>query len=423
MEQQTHQEAHLPNEIVEVYRQPAPREVVLTYTRALPQSWLQPAPEPPRKQRSRRKYLWIFLVCFVVIALLAIFGHQFTDTNSSVEQAPDAGNKTETEQDFAAEISIPTVPFGQGAALIVLQEHGDTVTPQDIYRLVNPCVVTVMTRQNDTYSTMGTGVIFTSDGYILTNYHVLAGGSACTVSLDSGYTYEAFYVAGDADLDLAILKVDAADLPAAEFGDSDLLVVGDPAYAIGNPLNYELLGTMTDGIISAVDREMTVDGRTMTLLQTNAALNSGNSGGPLINQYGQVVGINVIKMSSNKDSVEGLGFAIPSAIIARAANDLLTYGELKPEPLLGISVIRVAAQVSDGIWGLEVDTVTEGSAADLAGVQTGDYVLAADGEPLLTSSDLLRVRRQHYLGEEMSLTLWRNGEIIEVVLHLQDAAE
>jgi len=136
---------------------------------------------------------------------------------------------------------------------------------------------------------------------------------------------------GDEKNDLAVLKVDGTDLPAAQFGDSDLLVVGDPVYAIGNPLGVELRGTLTDGIVSAINRDVQVDGRTMTLIQTNAALNSGNSGGPLINQYGQVVGINVIKMSSRYSNVEGLGFAIPSASIQRIVNDLLTYGEVKPD--------------------------------------------------------------------------------------------
>ena len=131
-------------------------------------------------------------------------------------------------------------------------------------------------------------------------------------------------MAGDPVNDLAVLKVDARDLPAAEFGDSEDLEVGDTVYAIGNPLGYELWGTMTDGIVSAVDRNVTVDGRTMTLIQTNAALNSGNSGGPLINEYGQVVGLNVIKMSSSYFSIEGLGFAIPSATMDRVVDDLLT---------------------------------------------------------------------------------------------------
>ena len=161
----------------------------------------------------------------------------------------------------------------------------------------------------------------------------------------------------------------------------------------------------------------------MTLLQTNAALNTGNSGGPLINQYGQVVGINVIKMDSSYSNVEGLGFAIPSSYIGRMVNDLLATGEIQPEPLLGISVLLVAEEVEPGVWGLKVDSVSEGSAAEAAGVQAGDYVLSADGESLQTSQDLLRIRRRFYLGDEMPMTIWRSGEQMDVALKLTQAAE
>ena len=230
------------------------------------------------------------------------------------------------------------------------------------------------------------------------------------------------YVAGDADSDLAVLKVEGQDLPAAVFGDSDLLTVGDKVYAIGNPLGVELRGTLTDGIVSAIDRDVEVEGHTMTLLQTNAALNSGNSGGPLINEYGQVVGINTIKMTSRYSNIEGLGFAIPSAYMERIVNDLLTFGSLQPEPVLGITVLQMAEQVEPDVWGIEVQSVTENSPAGKAGVQEGDYVLSAGGRDINSSRDLLRVRRQHHLGDELPMTLWRDGEIIEITLSLTEPA-
>ena len=183
----------------------------------------------------------------------------------------------------------------------------------------------------------------------------------------------------------------------------------------------ELRGTLTDGIVSAINRDVEVDGRIMTLIQTNAALNSGNSGGPLINEYGQVVGINVIKMSSSYSNVEGLGFAIPTASMRRIVNDLLAYGEVKPEPVLGVKVLQIGEKLEEGLWGLEVKEVTSGSAADKAGVQVGDFVTAAGGEALYTSQDLLRVRRQYHIGDEFPMTIWRNGETLEVVLKLEQA--
>ena len=211
--------------------------------------------------------------------------------------------------------------------------------------------------------------------------------------------------------------MDCSDpLPSATFGDSELLTVGDDVYAIGNPLGIEFRGTLTNGIISAIDRDVLVDGRTMNLLQTNAALNSGNSGGPLINQYGQVVGINVVKMSSRRSTVEGLGFAIPSATMERLVNDLLTYGESQPEPMIGVSVDSFGTEVEPDLWGIGVLKVERDSPAERAGVQVGDYIIAADSETVSSSRDLLRVRRRYHVGDDMPLTLWRDGERVEVVI-------
>ena len=180
---------------------------------------------------------------------------------------------------------------------------------------------------------------------------------------------------------------------------------------------------MTDGIVSAVDRDVQVDGRTMTVIQTNAALNSGNSGGPLINEYGQVVGLNVIKMSSSYFSIEGLGFAIPSATMDRVVDDLLATGETQPQPVLGLSVRLEATRLSDTEQGLEGVDVKAGGAANRADVRVGDYILSAAGQPLETSKDLLRVRRQKRLGDELDMILWRDGETVEVTLELKDAVE
>lgn len=428
-------EARLPNEVVEIYRHPQPQEVVETYVRPLPPGHPAAAPaaavQTPRKRRKAgRKGLWIFLVCFTILLMLVAVAALVYELMEDEDRDPPEEEfyhgeyfyPEEFETPGTATVEIPRFPYGRGAELAVLEEHGAVLTPQEIYRQGNPSVVAVLSYHGSRVS-VGSGVIFTADGYILTNYHVVQGGTNCTVMLHTGYQYEALYVAGDAGYDLAILKVDAADLPAAEFGDSDRLSVGDPAYAIGNPLGYELLGTMTDGIISAVNREVDVDGRYMTLIQTNAALNTGNSGGPLINQYGQVVGINVIKMNSTYSTIEGLGFAIPTSVMKRVVNDLLTYGEVKPEPLLGVSVELIASQAEEGVWGLKVVSVTENSAAGRAGIQVGDFLLSADDMPLNTSNDLLRVRRTHYLGDRMKIVLWRNGQQTEVTLDLQETAE
>ena len=417
--------AELPGEVVETYRQPDPREVVEVYTRPLPGVYLPKRQESPLPaKRKKRKGLWIFMGCLCVALVLAVAAFVLSRAQN---RAHDRDRFEEYygeifEELEPKEVTIPTWPTGRGVELTVLREHGEPLTAQEIYRLVNPSVVQVMVEVGNKMS-LGTGVIFTEDGYILTNYHVVEGGSDCYIALDTGKSYQASYVAGDPVSDLAVLKVDGRGLPAAEFGESDLLTVGDKVYAIGNPLGYELWGTMTDGIVSAVDRDVQVDGRTMTLIQTNAALNSGNSGGPLINEYGQVVGLNVIKMSSSYFSIEGLGFAIPSATMDRVVDDLLASGETQLQPVLGLSVLLEATQLSETESGLEVVEVTEGLAADRAGVRVGDYVLAADGYPLETSKDLLWVRRQKRIGDELTMTLWRDGEILEVTLSLRESVE
>ena len=420
-------EDRLPGEVVEEYRRKDFREVVEVYRRPLPgQSGRSGEKKrvPTLPVKRRKTGLWIFLACFGAVVVLTAAALIWQGTAGYIQfgsfELPFGGREVSANRN--QEITIPTWPVGQGAALTLLRERDTALSAQEVYRQVNPAVVSVMVQCGNMMS-MGTGVLFTTDGYLLTNYHVVAGGENCGVVLESGETYQANYVAGDIKSDLAILKIDGKDLPAASFGDSDLLVVGDPVYAIGTPMGYELWGTLTDGIVSALDREVEVDGRYMTLIQTNAALNTGNSGGPLINEYGQVVGLNVIKMSSSEESVEGLGFAIPTATIDRVANDLLTYGEVKPEPLLGLSAEIAATELAEGLWGLEVVSILEGGSAEQAGIQVGDYLIAADGEPLLSSKDLLRMRRQHYLGEEMVLTLWRNGITREVVLELTQAAE
>ena len=416
----------LPNEVVETYRRPrpdrTPGERVFTYRRPraadLVSADRQAASPSPGTRRRRRTGLWIFLACLAVVAVLAGLSLLLESRPAVFQDDPFERDYEETPLgENSGEITIPTWPAGQGGSLELSLDHGAVLTPQEIYQSVNPAVVMVLAQLEDGTS-VGTGVIFSPDGYLITNYHVLEGSSECLVVRDTGEQYLARYVGGDAENDLAVLKVEAENLPTAEFGDSDLLTVGDTVYAIGNPLGVELRGTLTDGLVSAIDRDVLVDGRIMTLIQTNAALNSGNSGGPLINQYGQVVGINVIKITSEYSHVEGLGFAIPSTSVERIANDILTFGESQPEPQLGVTVLREGVELSGGVWGIQVIEVTPGSAAARAGIQVGDYLLFAGGEELRSSRDLLRVRRHCYVGDQLSVVLWRDGERMEVVLDL-----
>ncbi|MCI9608719.1 MAG: PDZ domain-containing protein [Oscillibacter sp.] len=416
-----------PREIVEAYRQRDPREVVESYCRPVPGGRGAPSVSaasrkgrPGRRRPGRRKSgFYKFLLCVAALVGLTAAAKTVEHLAFQEKNAPESGPAACQ----TVEISIPGWPVDQGAALTVVREQGEILTAQEVYRRLNPAVVTVQCETGEGIS-IGTGVIFSEDGYILTNHHVVRGGRKCFVTLDSGYTMEVCFVAGDENSDLAVLKVPPGELmeltadalPFAPFGDSEQLVVGDPVYAIGAP--RRLRGTLTNGIVSAIDRDIEVEGHTMTLLQTNAALNSGNSGGPLISERGQVVGINVAKYMSdwNRDSVEGLGFAIPSAQLERIVNDLLKWGEVRPEPRLGIWV-----QTDER--GLLVSSVDAGTAAEAAGVRPGDYIIAAQGEPVRTNQDLFRVRRTLYVGDTLALTLLRNGETLEAVLELEEAVD
>lgn len=408
-----------PEEIVSWYCPPEPegREVVSYYVQPSPMSrnvWQEAAKTEKKRGRLR---LWIFLgvllLTVAAVVIVALSGGDDGDRQLPDEEGSDPSSITDIFQD--KKTTIPRVDGDPAVRLTVSDGHGEALTAAEIYARVNPSVVTVVSEQSDGAS-VGTGVIMTSDGYIITNAHVISGGYSCWIALDTGVTYDVKLVGFDEEEDLAVLKADTQNpLPAAEFGNSDLLSVGDVAYAIGNPLGVELRGTMTNGIISAVNRSVTVDGKTMTLLQTNAALNNGNSGGPLINAYGQVIGINTLKMTGtdlSEATVEGLGFAIPISSVSYVVNDLIATGSFRGLPTLGITV-QAVEKVGGGTQ-VEIVEVTEGSGAAEAGLQPGDIILAADGQPVSLTSDLQSVRRNHSIGDYLALTILRDGQQFEV---------
>ena len=413
----------------------APQEVVLRYeapVTPIVERYVQPTPLPGRKNAPpspprRRKGLKIFLFCMLGLIVLSgaitalwyggVFDRYTSYDDGRFEHRGEP-NYYDNSDDHG-ETTIKRLPNTDKVKLRYSETHGKELSIQEIYQKVNPSTVTVLTGMSDGSAMVGTGVIFTEDGYILTNAHVIAGGSECYVVLDTGENHRARLLGLDEEKDLAVIKIDAAGLPAAEFGDSDALTVGDPVYAIGNPLGVELRGTLTDGIVSAINRDVYVDGVTMTLIQTNAALNNGNSGGPLINVYGQVVGINTMKMgSSSTTSVEGLGFAIPIASTAYMINDLIAYGEIHGEVMIGVSVQTVPVTLDSGETALLIMDVTPGGPGDEAGLREGDLLLKADGETLTKSADLLRIRRRHDAGETLTLTYERNGKrsTVDVIL-------
>ena len=263
----------------------------------------------------------------------------------------------------------------------------------------------------------GSGFVISQDGYIVTNYHVIDEASKITVTLVDGKSYDATLVGGDEENDIAVLKVDATGLDTVVIGSSDNLVVGDQVYAIGNPLG-ELTFSLTGGYVSALDRNVTMsDGRRMNYIQTDTAINSGNSGGPLFDQYGQVVGIVSAKLSNNGDSteasVEGVGFAIPIDNVWNMITDIMEYGYVTGKPYMGIINTSVSgeAQRYGTPAGAYVLGVVEDSCAAKAGLQEGDIITKIDDTDITSSDDLQNALADYQAGDTATLTVSRSGQV------------
>ncbi|MDE5937016.1 MAG: trypsin-like peptidase domain-containing protein, partial [Ruminococcus sp.] len=234
----------------------------------------------------------------------------------------------------------------------------------------------------------------------------------------------------DTDCDLAVLKINAENLDAAEFGDSESLKLGESVIAIGNPLGFELMNTVTSGIVSGLNRNITINDKSMNLIQTDAAINSGNSGGPLINKSGQVIGINSSKMSSTygsgSASIEGIGFAIPANEVSKIVDDIMKYGYVTGKPQLGIScqnVTETVSQMYNMPIGVYIVEVSDGSSAEKAGLKSGDIITAVDDVEVATSEELNAQKNLHSAGDKIEITYIRNGEENTVTIELDEAVQ
>ena len=410
---------------------------------------------PPKK---RRGLFALVLVCGIILgSILTAFGgikllrlqqwnagdkgntlplslHAGNTEESAVPSADptDASAAPETTQ--ATEVSsIVTTPV-TGDVEVELNtspEGVDTVAPeggmalQDIYEKCIPSTVSILCEFSRGSAT-GSGVVLSRDGYVITNYHVVEGATAISVLFTDGRELTARMVGGDKLSDLAVLVVDAQDLIPAEFGDSDSLRVGDTVVAIGDPLGIELRGTMTDGIVSAINRNLTTEGRTLTLIQTNAALNSGNSGGPLINCYGQVIGINTMKIGDyvSSSGVEGLGFAIPSTTVKQIVDQLISQGYVSGRPGLGIQGVDVPEfyqfyyRLPAGVY---VNAVEESSDAYAKGIQVKDIILALDDYRVESTEDIETVLYNYKPGDTVKVVVYRSGRQYQVELVLSES--
>ena len=283
--------------------------------------------------------------------------------------------------------------------------------------------------QNSTATASGSGIIISEDGYILTNNHIVSSSSSesyyevseatkVTVTLFNDKTeYEAKIIGKDEQTDLAVIKIEKTGLSKAEFADSDSVKVGEFAMAVGNPLGMQ--SSITCGVISAVNREVTdSDSKKFTLIQTDAAINSGNSGGALVNSEGKVIGINTLKLSGT--GIEGMGFAIPINSTTDITSQLIQYSKVK-RPYIGISGMDLdekTAKANNLVQGIYVKSIEDFSAAEKAEVKVGDVIIEADGKKITTMDELNEIKNTHKIGDEMKIKVNRNGQEKELTLTL-----
>ena len=312
------------------------------------------------------------------------------------------------------------------------KSNSGTVQVSDVSDIVEKCKDSVVEITTESVSSgnsifgqyvsqgAGSGVIISKDGYIVTNNHVVSGATSLKVTTTDGTEYDASVVGKDSQTDLAVIKVDANNLQAATLGDSDILQVGDPAIAIGNPLG-ELGGTVTTGIISATDRQITIDDETMTLLQTDAAINPGNSGGGLFNADGNLIGIVNAKESST--GIEGLGFAIPITPAQDIITELMQNGSVTSRPALNVSLYDYTSsnqtQNSKYEDGCYIVQIVKNGAADKAGLKQNDRIIRFDGEKIQSTSDVKNVLKKHKIGDTVKMVVERDSKKITVEITLQ----
>ncbi|MBQ2651016.1 MAG: trypsin-like peptidase domain-containing protein [Clostridia bacterium] len=381
------------------------------------------------RRRTKTARRGAMVGCLVVVLLLiggtalGVFGGNFI-LNRAMNAMAEANRQEKEEAE-----TPPETESGQNG--LQLQSADENARPMittydvsDLAEQASRSVVGIVTESYSSFSSgsTGTGIIMDSRGYIITNNHVIDGGDNITVVLSDGTNYPAYLIGADAQTDIAVLKVETQNaLPAATFGSSDDLRLGEPAIVIGNPGGLDLQGTVTAGIISATERRITIDNNIMTLIQTDASINPGNSGGPLLNKYGQVVGVTSNKISA--DGFEGLGFAIPMTTVKPIVEELIENGYVSGRPLVAVSV-RTVSQMAAAFYnlpqGLMVDLVASDSNAAAAGLQQSDIITHMNGQRITSVSAACTVRNRFKAGEEITLSVYRGGRTVELTFALNE---
>lgn len=430
--------------------------------------------DPGKKPKKKRRGLKVvaFILCMLVVGTGSAYGYKiYRDNKAEISDYDENESSSEKEKDSSSETaeksdvdkSDEDIP-----SLIELASRSDAMSVPDIVDSIMPSVVGVSATfeyqgqpyggfgfgfgfgfgddysggsQEEEMSGTGTGIILSEDGYIVTNAHCVYDeseydcGEAVEVSVlfseESGVDpseVDAKIIAYDTETDIAVLKVDQSGLTPATFGNSDELRRGELVLAIGNPLGFDLYGSVTSGIVSGLNREITINEKKMNLIQTDAPINAGNSGGPLVNSCGQVIGINSAKMSSSYSSssasIEGLGFAIPINEARSIIDDLINYKYVKGRPQIGISTRDVTETVSKYYnipMGVYVVSVQDGSTAEFAGIEVGDVIIGIEDQAVTTSDELNEIKNKYKAGDKITLKITRDGKDMDISLVLQEA--
>ena len=347
------------------------------------------------------------------------------DLNSQISNIQKLSNNTNTEN--ANHASAASVPVNININGINIAETAAKVSPSVIGIKVDVPSQNV----NSFWSTSpiqasGSGIILTENGYIVTNYHVVSylvdyNNAVLTVILDDETEHSAEYIGGDEINDLAIIKINANNLPYATLGSSENSKVGDFVIAIGNPLGAYLSGSVTFGIISGVNRKIEAENVAEKLIQTDAAINPGNSGGALLNLNGEVIGINTVKIT--KSNVEGIGFAIPIDYAKPLIDSIIKYGYVKDRPSLGVSgsdISSFEARIYGVPRGLYIENIDHNSGAAIAGIKINDIITKIDGQNVYALNDISKIIKVHNVGDKVTVTIWRNGEYYDLQVILSE---
>lgn len=377
---------------------------------------------PKNKKHSRGLALGL---CGVAAACLLFAGGAVVGNMAFGGYANSDSSTSASTSDSAPTLQINSKPESDSSNSSDNYDTADGMAGEDIYKKVNPSVVSVISTTAEGTGS-GSGVIMSKDGYIITNNHVVDGAQSVSVQLSDGTSLDAEIIGTDEQTDLAVIKVTpTSDLTAAEFGDSDELEPGEYAYAIGSPGGVQFANTITGGRISAINRDLTVNDRVMTLIQTDASINNGNSGGALINKYGQVVGITSAKLSGNafgSATVEGMGFAIPINTAKDIVDELIQNGYVSGRPSIGITGQNVES--ADGkVSGVQVYSIDSRAKAASEGLQVGDVITAVDGTPTPDMDKVNELKQDKKAGDKLTLSVYRisTGKTLNITITLTDS--